>query len=390
MSNDACDGERRRYALGMLHSSLPREPVRAERPRLFLNGKFYSGGTNGVHRVADRLLRELDALAVAGGAPAGWDMRLLLPTRTNWAPPFSAIVPVPQWRGHSQIWEQAILPFAARRGVLASFANLAPGPHGRKLTMVHDAQFLLSPESYAPKLRWGYRLLVPRGARSSRVVLTVSDYARDSLATFGIAPATQTRVVHNGGDHILDVAANPEVLLKHGLGRGGYALLFGSASAYKNVAIVFAAFARARFVGMPLVVIGPSRATLEAAGLTPPPDAIFVGGIDDAALRALYERAHCLLYPSRTEGFGLPPVEAMLCGCPVIAAPAGAIPEICRDSVLYAGMDDAGEWERAILALTDPELRAAKIAAGRVRGRQFTWAAAGVRLAGILEELLVR
>lgn len=375
-----------------LHS-LPRDALsrngkRSDRPRLFLNGKFYSGKTNGVHRVADRLLRELDALAVAGAAPAGWDMRLLLPEGGTWAPRFAAITPMPQRRGHTQFWEQLVLPFAARRGALASFANLAPGWHRRKVTMVHDAQFLLSPESYAPKLRWGYRLLVPRGARSSRVVLTVSDYARDSLATFGISPAERTEVLHNGADHILEVPADPSMLTRHGLTRGGYALIFGSASAYKNVAIVFAAFADPRLATMPLVVIGPPRAALEAAGLRPPPRAVFVGGVDDSELRALYEGAHALLYPSRTEGFGLPPVEAMLCGCPVVAAPAGAIPEICRDAVVYAGMDDVDAWIGGVQALGEPAVRAAKIAAGQARGGRFTWAAAGVRLVGILSRVM--
>ena len=366
------------------------DPRTDARPRLFLNGKFYAGGTNGVHRVADRLLRELDALAVAGAVPARWDMRLLLPQRANWAPRFSAIVAMPQWRGHTQMWEQAILPLAARGGVLASFANLAPGLHDRKLTMVHDAQFLLSPESYAPKLRWGYRLLIPRGARSSRVVLTVSDYARDSLATFAVAPAERMQVLHNGADHILDVAADAAILARHGLARGRYLLLFGSASRYKNVAVAFAACADPRLAALPLVVIGPSRTVLEAAGLHPPGQAVFVGGVDDAGLRALYDDAHALLYPSRTEGFGLPPVEAMLCGCPVVAAPAGAIPEVCRDAIVYAGMDAADDWVRGVLALADPGVRAAKIAAGRARAGTFTWAAAGVRLAAILDDLLVR
>lgn len=361
---------------------------RAEAPRLFLNGKFYAGATNGVHRVADRLLRELDRLAAAGEAPARWDMRLLLPARSNWAPSFSRIAAVPQRHGHTQAWEQAILPFVARGGMLASFANLAPLLHPNKLTMVHDAQFRLSPESYPAKLRWGYRALVPRGARTSRVVLTVSDYARDTLATFGIAAPETTRVIHNGADHILETAADAAVLGTHGLTSGGYALMFGSAARYKNVAIAFAASARVELAGLKLAVIGPSRTALDAQGLAPPPGAVFVGGVDDAALRALYEHAHCLLYPSRTEGFGLPPVEAMLCRCPVVAAPAGAIPEVCRDAILYAGMDDAAEWAAAVNALSAPEVRSAKIAAGHARARTFTWAAAGIRLAATLDELL--
>ncbi|WBH18076.1 glycosyltransferase family 4 protein [Sphingomonas radiodurans] len=359
-------------------------------PHLFINGKFYSGATNGVHRVADRLLRELDRLAVEGAAPAGWDMRLLLPKWDNWAPSFTHIVPVPQRAGHTQAWEQLILPRVARDGVLASFANLAPALHRNKLTMVHDAQFRLSPESYSTKLRWGYRALVPRGARTSRIVLTVSDYARDSLATFGIAEPEATRVIHNGADHILETAADHAVLTRHGLAARGYAVIFGSAARYKNVAIVFEAFARNGLAHLPLVVLGPSRAALAARGLIAPAGAIFASGVSDGELRALYEGAHCLLYPSRTEGFGLPPVEAMLCGCPVVAAPAGAIPEVCRDAVIYAGMDDAAEWEAAVLALDVPGVRAAKVAAGHARAATFTWAAAGRKLVAELTEIMPR
>jgi glycosyltransferase involved in cell wall biosynthesis len=357
--------------------------------RLFLNGKFYSGAVNGVHRVADRLLRELDRLAIDGGAPARWDMRLLLPARPNWAPEFTAIRPVPQRLGHTQLWEQALLPIAARGGVLASFANLAPRAHGRKLTMVHDAQFRLSPASYPAKLRFGYRALIPSGARSSQVVLTVSDYARDSLATFGIADPARTAVIHNGGDHILEVAADPASVGRYGLVQGSYCVAFGSAAQYKNLKVVFDAFRRSELSDVQLVVVGPSREKLAGAGVEAPPQAVFVGSVDDAALRALYEGARCLLYPSRTEGFGLPPVEAMLCGCPVVAAPAGAVPEICRDAILYAGMDDPAGWSEQIRALGErPGLRGAKITAGLARADAFRWRNAGLRLVEMLTPLV--
>ncbi|RZL97591.1 MAG: glycosyltransferase family 1 protein, partial [Sphingomonas sp.] len=268
------------------------------------------------------------------------------------------------------------------------FANLAPALHGAKLTMVHDAQFRLSPDSYPAKLRWGYRALIPLGSRSSRAVVTVSDYARDSLATFGIARLDRTHVVHNGADHILEVAADESVLARHGLVPGGYALLFGAAARYKNLAVVFDAWRSPALATMPLAIVGPGRAALAAAGLHAPENAVFVGGIDDAALRALYARAHCLLYPSRTEGFGLPPVEAMLCYCPVVAAPAGAMPEVCRDAPLYAGMDAPAEWVDAVAALHDPATRAARIAAGRARAAPFTWAAAGEKVTALLRDLL--
>ena len=254
--------------------------------------------------------------------------------------------------------------------------------------MVHDAQFRISPESYPAKLRWGYRLLIPRGAATSRVVLTVSDYARDSLAAWRIGEPARTAVVANGADHILDAPADEGALARHGLSRGGYCVLFGSTARYKNVAVALEAFRRMRDPPR-LLVIGPDRAALAAAGLHAPEEAIFAGQVADPVLRALYEGALCLLYPSRTEGFGLPPVEAMLCGCPVISAPAGAMPEVCRDAVLYAGLDDPDDWAGRIASLTgDPDLRARKIAAGRERAARFTWRAAGLALVRALEPVV--
>src|SRR4051794_2916567 len=105
------------------------------RPRIYLNGKFYGGAVNGVHRVADRLVRQLDALAEAGAAPSGWDMRLLVPTKKNWSPEFRHIRKVSHPLGHTQLWEQALLPFIASDGVLVCLANLSPWLHRRKLTM---------------------------------------------------------------------------------------------------------------------------------------------------------------------------------------------------------------------------------------------------------------
>jgi glycosyltransferase involved in cell wall biosynthesis len=125
------------------------------------------------------------------------------------------------------------------------------------------------------------------------------------------------------------------------------------------------------------------RAALEAAGLAPPRDAVFAGPCDDATLRALYEGAEALLFPSRTEGFGLPPVEAMLCGCPVVAAPCGAVPEICGDAVRYADPDDPAAWRAALGNLP----REALAAAGYARAAQSTWARAGRNLLAVLRDL---
>jgi glycosyltransferase involved in cell wall biosynthesis len=229
-------------------------------------------------------------------------------------------------------------------------------------------------------------MLTPLMTRSSARVLTVSAFSAQELARSGITGSQSAEVLHNGADHILEAPADHAVLARLGLAPRGYALLFGSPKAYKNNAVVFAAFAAGALAPLRLVVVGPARAALEAAGLAPPPDAVFAGAADDAALRALYENAEALLFPSRTEGFGLPPVEAMLCGCPVIAAPCGAVPEICGDAAHYAGPDDPAAW-RAALADLAAAPRQPVVLAGTAQARRYTWARAGQMLFGLLCDL---
>lgn len=356
----------------------------ARRP-LYFNGKFYAGGMNGVHRVADRLIREVDTLLAAEGRRA----TLLLPRQRQRTPELRAIDLEEQTGGHSQRWEQLSLPRRTADGVLVNLCNLAPLRHPRQVLLIHDAQFVFRDNGYPARQRIGYRLLIPRMARASAAVLTVSEYSRSILDLTGISRRERTAVLHNGADHILEKTANPGILARTGLETGRFVMMFGSPKAYKNGAIVFAAMREPHWpAGIRLAVVGPDRSRLQAAGLSIPDEAVFVDGVDDRELRGLYENALATAFPSRTEGFGLPPIEGMLCGCPAIVSPAGAIPEVCGDAALYAGVDAPAEWAHQVAQLAgDRALREDKIDAGRARARQFTWAASGAALHARLTDL---
>jgi glycosyltransferase involved in cell wall biosynthesis len=323
------------------------------------------------------LIHEVDRLIGSMPAERRPNVRLFLPRKRSWSPSLEAIALTEIDGASSQLWEQLRLPRLAADGVLVNLCNLAPILHRRKILMLHDVQFLMPDSSYPLRQRLGYRLLVPMMARTSRQVLTVSNYSRQMLDLFGIAPRARCRVVHNGVDHMLAAEpARPALYLPR-----PFVLIFGSPKAYKNVAVVFSAFADARLADLDLVVVGPSEAQLRSAGLTPPDGALFVGRPDDGALRWLYEHAVCLAFPSRTEGFGLPPLEAMMCGCPAVVTPAGAIPEACRDAACYADVDDPASWVSSIRRLADDaDLRARKLAQSAERSAAFTWARAGEEL----------
>ena len=100
----------------------------------------------------------------------------------------------------------------------------------------------------------------------------------------------------------------------------------------------------------------------------------WVGPVTDGELMAIYQNCLCLAFPSRAEGFGLPPLEAMALGCPVVSSNCASMPEVCGDAALYASPDDRGAWLRAFLSLrNDPGLRGRLIQKGIERAGLFTW-----------------
>ncbi|WAJ29170.1 glycosyltransferase family 4 protein [Antarcticirhabdus aurantiaca] len=350
------------------------------RPIVF-NGKFYGAGLNGVHRVADRMIREVDALLAATDPASRPAASLILPTRRDWTPELTTIRLEEDPKATSQVWEQFTLPRRAKGAVLVNLCNLAPVLHRSKLLMLHDVQFLFSDSSYPARQRWGYRLITPWMARTSREVLTVSEFSRQMLDLCRVSPRERTVVIHNGVDHLREEAAQAGVIERLGLSNRPFAVHIGSPKAYKNTGVLAKAFSDDRLGDVVPVIVGTTEAALAKVGIAMPPRTVFAGRVSDGELRSLYEHALCVLMPSRTEGFGLPPLEAMSVGCPAVIAPAGAMPEVCRDAVLYADVDAVSDWIAAVRRLRDePGLREERIRRGRERAGAFLWSAAGARL----------
>jgi glycosyltransferase involved in cell wall biosynthesis len=167
----------------------------------------------------------------------------------------------------------------------------------------------------------------------------------------------------------------------------GYILAQSSTQPHKNIGVLLQAFAASDLAGVDLVLFGSTRgADFEAAGHTVPSSVRFTGQVSDAELVALMKGAAAFACPSTTEGFGLPPLEAMALGCPVIVAPCGALPEVCGDAALVAGPDDASAWRARILEIVDDAALADDLRRrGLARAENFTWAKAARRLLEILD-----
>jgi glycosyltransferase involved in cell wall biosynthesis len=355
------------------------------RPFLF-NGKFLTASPTGVHRVAAELISGLDKL-VTEQPREQWKSARLITPRNARQMHLKTIQQSSSGLFTWQPWEQIDLPVLARKSLLINLCNLAPLMAPACITMIHDAQVFLTPESYTPAFRSFYQFMLPRIGSASAAILTVSEYSKKELVRFGVASEDKIKVIHNGGDHILACEAETSIVAKLGLDPYKYVVALANTQAHKNISILFSAFSQDTMEKVRLVLIGKaSKKEFESAGLVPPANTVFAGAVTDGQFRALMEQAAALAFPSTTEGFGLPPLEAMYVGCPVVAAPCGALPEVCGNAAAYVAPDDALGWAAALLKLIEDErLRRTAIDLGVKQAKNFTWVASARKLQNIIE-----
>lgn len=322
------------------------------------------------------LLREL--------APLADRERLAAVTRRAELVP-GGIEPI-ELRARSQVARMAFrLPRLLRRlrPELAHFNYvIPPGYRGRSVVTVHDLSFELHPELMPLRDRLLFRTLVPRSVVRADRVLAVSEWTkRDLVERYGIAEE-KIVVTPNGVDEIFrPQGAAPD--------RPPYALFVGAIQPRKDPLTALEALALSGD-DLELVVVGPEKRgadEVQAAvrRLELESRVEFAGHVELEELAALYRGAACLVFPSRYEGFGLPMLEAMASGTPVVAAKTGAVPEIAGDAAVLVEPADPAALARGIeQALADRERL---VAAGLERARRFSWADTARRTLGVYREL---
>jgi glycosyltransferase involved in cell wall biosynthesis len=340
-----------------------------------INGRFLGRNITGVDRYAREILRAMDAL-IGEGHPlaAGLTLDILCPDGAIGESPFANISlrVLPKVPGH--LWEQFILTGYLRGGLL-SLCNTGPLAVRRQIVCIHDVNTRLTPESYGLMFRVTYRLLQPALGRCAARIVTVSRFSQKAMAQFGIARAEEIDVIHDGYEHVLDWKPDCSPLNAANL-PGPFVLLVGSKAPHKNTAIIYSIAADLAARGIHVLVTGGADANVYAHeyGGQLPPNVRRLGRVNDNDLAFLYRHALCLVFPSKTEGFGLPALEAMALGCPVISSDAASLPEVCGEAVLYAPPDDGAAWLAAIGRIsTEPALRETLVVAGPKRSKAFSW-----------------
>jgi len=342
---------------------------------VLFNGRFLTRPPTGVDRFA---LELMDAYATASGGrhrvavPPGAGLREPPPAYRD------GVVQVGDRGG--QWWEQTALQRFARDDVLVNLCNTGPLLRRRQLVVIHDAATLANPANFSRTFRTWYRVLLGSLMKHSEVIATVSKFSASELVRLLGRPKGEIEVLPESGEHILRAPADGSLGEQLGLAGRPFVLAVGSQSPNKNFAAVSKAMALLGRADVPLVAVGGGNKRVFAAGAPVASDdrVIRTGYVSDAQLRWFYEQAQCFVFPSFYEGFGLPPLEAMCCGCPVIVADSSSLPEVCGDAALYIDPADPATIARQLGRLLDsPALRAELVEAGRARAASYTWAAVG-------------
>jgi glycosyltransferase involved in cell wall biosynthesis len=372
----------------------------AEPMRILVDGRACRRKGSGVGRMIASILAELQddeqlQFVVCTDAPGVWA------THGN-------VICVPAghgptgWTEDQRLrWEQWSLRRTIRR--VAPDVYWAPWNTGvpwrcsvPSVLTVHDIIPLRHAGAFGSRMRRiCYRLGLRTSLRAATRVVAVSEATRDELSERCGVDSSRVTVVRHG----VEPRFSPEPADGDGdFGLTGRVVLYvGGCEPRKNLAAVFAAFdtvaALASLEDVTLALTGTderldSKARAALAAMRHADRVRMIGYVDDEALPALYRRASAFVFPTREEGFGFPPLEAMACGVPVVCSGVDSLPEVVGDVAEIIGADDTEAMARAVIdILTDPARAAEMSRRGIARAATFTWAGAARAMAGLFREV---
>ena len=332
---------------------------------------------SGVQRYARQIVRALDQRPGAGDRyvlltpPGAENLNLLhIPTRT-----------IGRAGGH--LWEQTALAWTARHGRLLSLGGSGPVLHRRHIAVIHDAAVFRHPEHFRTGYAAFHRTLNRILAQRARLA-TVSAFSRRELALVLNLSPESIAIAPNSADHLRNITPDPAVIERLGLTTRPYVVALGNLTPNKNLAVAIRALTHLAEPAVRLVIIGDRPAVFDPSAFPADPRVIFAGRRSDAEVAAMLGGAQALVFPSLYEGFGIPPLEAMALGCPVITSDIPATREVCADAALYFDpADDAALAAHMAALLSRPDV--ARRDAGLRRADRYAWS----RSAEIIEDLLL-
>jgi glycosyltransferase involved in cell wall biosynthesis len=354
---------------------------------IFINGRFLGQPQSGVQRFARELTLALDRRVAAGDVPealraASW--RLAVPLNTPIDINLNSITVDAFGLGSGHVWEQTALLRRSRGAKLIGFGGSGPLFHRRQVVVIHDATIFRHPQSFKLSYRLLHRTIGAVLTRTAKIG-TVSEFSRRELSDVFHVPARDIDVVYNAVDHFASIAPDDSIMKKLNLQPNGFFLLVGMVKPNKNLNFAIRAFEALGDTGYKMVVVGGTAPTVFKS--TSKGNILCPGRLADNEIAALQRNATAFVFPSLYEGFGIPPLEAMTQGCPVLAADIPAVREASGSAALYFDPTKLSELTDALRRIaSDKTLREQLRAAGKANVLRFSWNQSADRVLDMLTQ----
>ncbi|MES2558578.1 MAG: glycosyltransferase family 1 protein [Bacteroidota bacterium] len=340
---------------------------------VYINARFLTQQITGVQQFAFEICRYLQCGEI--------EFVLLTPKGCVVPPSLSHLSHKEVGNNRGYVWEQIELPsFLKKQGIplLLNFCNTAPIWYINQWVTIHDLAFMHHPEWFSKSFFRVYRFLIPRIAKRSKRVFTVSETIRKQLVTLLHVPDTKIELLHNGIHH--------ELLLEprgDSASRKKNILTVSSINPRKNLHTLIQAFSLVGLDGYTLMVVGAKNEVFGKQSFATLPNVTFTGYVSNKELAGLYREASLFVSLSYDEGFGIPVLEALYCGCPVLLSDIDVYRECFGDVAEFTSPFDVQQAAAAIRkAIQHPP-----VAMG-IEGllRQYNYADSAKKLMKLLRE----
>ncbi len=346
---------------------------------IYVNGRFLTQPLYGVNRFAYEI--------TCGLIDLGLDLTIICPKQDlNSAYDINRFRIIRYGFSKSHIWEQFSLPFffiGKKDYILINFTGLGPISISKKFVTIHDLAYIENPSWYSKTYVLLYRYLTPLSVKTSKHVLTVSNFSKKEIVNRLGTAEKRISVIYNAAD-VNDVE-NDSILREL---PSKYVLAVSSIDPRKNFDRLVKAFSL--IPDIYLMVVGGGYHVFNNVKIdTSRPNVKFLGRVSDAELTSLYKHATAFVYPSLYEGFGIPPIEAMTYGCPVIVSDIEVLREVCGEAASYVDPYDEKQMAQTISKISDDEsLRQDLIVKGYKNIKRFDWHKSSLALMDVLRKFI--
>lgn len=345
---------------------------------LYVNARFLTQKTTGVQRFAQEISHQLSKLRD--------DVIFLVPNDCIEDREIYNTLNIQVLRGMSgHFWEQYTLPsFLKKNGkpLLLNLCNTAPIFYRNQIVTHHDITYIRHSKSFPKKFVYLYKTLTPFMLWNSKKILTVSEFSKKEIAEHYNCENSKIEVIYNAVNSNFKPGYTAELVNEN------YLLAVSSPALHKNFNFLIENFIRSK-LDIKLKIIGSASGTFNKVNYLSSDRVEFLGRVSDRELVRLYQNAKAFLFPSLYEGFGIPPLEAQACGCPVISSNRASMSEVLGDSAAFFDPYSASEFINCLEDILNSETKMNDL---KIKGfknyKRFSWLDSATKVNGLITGIL--